>query len=545
MDVPPEEYLSSSVRIPLRDGIELAVDYFLPSASVPFPTLVELTPYGRGEKAPNFRNEVGYWIRNDYAFVIAESRGTGDSGGEMTFLAREGQDGYDLIEWIAQQPWSNGRIGMRGASYSGWNQWYVAREQPPHLLCITPTESGARPMMEVPYANGAFTVAWGINWIGSLNLSSSLRKPIAIESEKWLKHRPLQTLDVYVTGHELRLYRDFLEHPTYDGFWRSIDFLPSDFQRIQIPSLAFTGWFDGTMTGTISHFQEAQNSALLHNDHFLIVGPYMHSTATDGGDDRLTGQFVSMVGDVSIPNYARLPAQNMTRLFFDWCLKNQSRPQWDPVKLFITGINRWVTYATFPPPEAQDHFLFLTRKHLQWDLPSKSTSDHYQYDPLNPLIIDIINRTYDRPIDISHLLGRQDMLIHTSAKLNDSLTVIGDVILELYVSSSVPDTDIVVQLMDVYPDGRSIKLGSKFSHQLRLRYRDGYDREVFMTPDTIYFVRIEMNAIGHTFLPGHQIRLAITSSFYPWLSANPNTGGLIATDTQPPGCSKSHILLFT
>ncbi|CAF1574557.1 unnamed protein product [Didymodactylos carnosus] len=138
-----------TTRASMRDGVELAIDYLVVSETGRFPAIVELTPYGRGIAAPNFRNEATYWREHGYAFVIADCRGTGDSQGEMVFFALEGKDGHGLIEWIARQPWSNGRVAMRGSSYSGTNQWFTAREQPPHLSCITPSATLWRPMQDV------------------------------------------------------------------------------------------------------------------------------------------------------------------------------------------------------------------------------------------------------------------------------------------------------------------------------------------------------------------------------------------------------------
>ncbi|CAF4191419.1 unnamed protein product [Rotaria sp. Silwood2] len=532
-----------TARVPMRDHVELTVDYFLVSSTDRYPAIVEITPYGRALQRPNFRNEASYWMKHDYAFIIADARGTGDSGGEFIFFSHEGKDGYDLIEWIARQPWSNGRVGMRGASYSGENQWYAARERPPHLLCITPSATPAGPMHEVPYVNGAFALSWSLNWIGSsLNIMKSSSVEAHPNPMTWLNHRPLRTLDVYAVGRELPLYRTFLDHPTYDDFWHQISFIPNDFARINIPTLSFTGWFDSTLTGTIEHYQNIRRFSSLKEDHFLIVGPYSHSTAPDGGYDYLTDEPVPNIGDIPVPKNGLLRARDMTRQFYEWCLKDKQRPNWQPIRIFLTGSNEWMTLNVFPPEHAYEKSLFLMSEghansitgdgRLQWELPVATVVDHYRYDPKDPLVIDMNKKPYELPVDINCLLYRNDVLVYTSEILNSSLTVIGNIIIELAFSSSARDTDLVIQLMDVMPDGSSIKLGSGFSSQLRLRYRDGFDREVLMTPGTTYFVSIDLNEIGHTFLPQHRIRLAVTSSFYPWLSANPNTGSPIATDTQ-------------
>lgn len=534
-----------TARAPLRDGVNVTLDYFLPSSEGRFPAIIEITPYGRGLTSPNFRNEASYWIEHEYVFVIADTRGTGDSEGDFIFSAKEGPDAYDLIEWIARQPWSNGRVGMRGASYSGANQWAAAREQPPHLSCITPSATPARPMNEVPYDNGVFSLRWAFGWISStLNI---VQPPIGQPNrdvKAWLKYRPLRTLDSYAVGRELALYREMLDHPTFDDYWRATDFSPDDFQQITIPTLAFTGWFDSTLKGTIEHFQSVQKSSPRRGAHFMFIGPYMHSNAVDGGYDYLTGDPTLFIGDFPISENGLLPAKEMTRSFYDWCLKDQQQPDFQPVKMFVTGSDRWMTRETFPPPESRQRSLYVTSNgrangingdgRLQWDLPSITMTDRYRYDPSDPVIIDMDKRPYDLPIDVNPILDRQDVLVYTTDTLTEALTVVGDVSFDLYVTTSARDTDFIMELMDVLPDGRSIKLGSRVSAQLRLRYRNGFEREILATPGTMYQIKTELGAIGHTFLPGHRIRFALTSSLFPWFSANPNTGNPIATDMQPP-----------
>lgn len=542
-----------TVRVPMRDGVELAVDYFIASATEQYPAVVELTPYSRISNRPNFRNEAEYWMEHGYAFIIADARGTGDSEGDFIFFTMEGKDGYDLVEWIARQPWSTGRVGMRGASYSGENQWSTAREKPPHLSCITPSSTPSGPMHIVPYDQGAFGLYWALNWVGlSLNINYSSPIDPHPDPKLWLNQRPLRTLDVYAIGRELPLYRTFIDHPTYDDFWRLIDFTADDFAKVDVPTLAFTGWFDSTLTGTIEHYQGVVQYSSRKSDHFLIVGPYTHATAVDGGYDYMTDLPVQYVGDIPVPENGLLRARNMTRQFYDWCLKDQPRPDWDPVQLFPMWSNGWIKSNVFPLEQAHAVTLFLTSDgdangiegngRLQWTAYDTPGSDHFVYDPTDPVFVDVENKSYEYPVDINRILDRNDVLVYTTEALEKPLTVIGDVVVELMFSSSAQDTDLVVQLMDVMPDGRSIKLGAGFSSQLRLRYRDGFENETLLTPGSNYSISISRNLIGHTFLPQHRVRLAITSSFYPWLSANPNTGNPIGTDIQPPLVANQTVL---
>ncbi|UJR12173.1 hypothetical protein I4U23_016350 [Adineta vaga] len=538
------EFLTTKVM--MRDGIKITIDYISPPLNKRFPVILELTPYGRGPLSINYRYEGQYWLNLGYIFVIGDCRGTGDSEGQMSFFQNEGKDGYDLIEWISNQTWSNGRIGMRGSSYTGTNQWFIAREQPPHLYCITPSATIGRPMEDIPYLNGAFALNWAIDWIGK---RVNIKWPFVTNEthwnpRTWLKHRTIRTLDVYVTGRELSLYREFLDHPTYDDYWRSIDFKLEDFSKIKIPSLSFSGWFDGTLYGTIWRFKQIHHLFSDLNKHFLIVGPYTHGNAPDGGYDFSTGLPMLTVGDISLERNSLLPGLNMTEEFFNWCLKDGPKPVWKPVRFYITGSNRWMTRETFPPPLAHQKSLFLGSNghansiygdgYLQWEYSSISLSDHYLFDPNNPLIISDYEKPLSLPVDMTPLLNRDDILVYTSKPLKKSVTVVGDINVELKISSTAKDTDFIIHLMDVMPDGKSIKLGSRNANQLRTRYRNGYDKEILMISNETYLINIELHEIGHTFLYDHRIRLSITSSFYPWININSNTGYSIGLDTQSP-----------
>lgn len=531
--------------VSMRDGVKLAVDYFIDSKTEKYPVILELTPYGRGPKGVNYRYEAPFWYKNGYLFVIGDCRGTGDSEGEMAFFRHEGEDGYDLINWIANQSWSNGRVGMRGSSYTGTNQWFIAKEQSPYLSCITPSATIAQPLQDIPYLNGAFAVGWAITWINnSLNIPKVPVNESHPNPSSWLSHHPLETLDQYATGRTFSLYRTFLAHPTYDDYWRSFDFTTDDFARIKIPALAFTGWFDGTLPGTIWRFQQTRRYSPRRDDQFVIIGPYTHTNAPDGGYDFQTGKPMKTVGDLPVPSNALLPGLNMTHQFFDWCLKDGPRPQWNPARIYVTGSDQWMTRDIFPPPEAYEQSLYLTSNGhantvhgdglLQWNQSDVNTTDSYRYDPRNPVRSDLMNKSVTLPVDINPYLNQDDILVYTTEPLTKSVTIIGDLIVELVVSSTARDTDFVIEIMDVMTDGRSIKFGCKSAGQLRARYRDGLDRQVLMSPNETYRIEITLHAIGHTFLPNHRIRLAITSSFFPWISANPNTGQPIASDTQTP-----------
>ncbi|RNA22095.1 hydrolase [Brachionus plicatilis] len=524
----------------MRDGVKLAVDFYSVNQGK-YPAILKITPYGRKLEV-EYRPEAEYWFSQGYVFVIADSRGSGDSEGEFEFFANEGEDGYDLIEWISKQSWCNSQIAMIGHSYSGTNQWFIAAQQPPSLKCITPSATYGRPLEHPPYEN-ALSIEWCLYWIGKIaKLKNNSMSWVNEDPSVWLKYKPLNTLDEFATGRVLPLFRKFLQHPTLDSFWEKIIIKPEEYSKINVPSLAFTGWYDGTLYGTVMRFREASLYSPNKNDHFIVIGPYMHNNAADGGYDFKTGKPAAKIGDIILDENVHLPGLNMTREFFDWCLKNKTRPNWDKSRLYITGSNKWVHGSFLIQDNYEDLYLYLSSLEgansfsgdgkLSFDEPDFG-KDSFDYDPNEPVRSDVDSRIFE-PIDLNFYLNRSDFLVFTSDAIEKPITILGQVNLELTFSSNVRDTDFVAYLMDVQPDGRSIKLSSMGANQMRTRYREGFDKEVLLEKDKMYNLTIKMHEMGHTFQPGHRVRLAITSSFYPYISANPNTGNPIESDTSPP-----------
>ena len=548
--------LQINVRIPLRDGVTLAADVATPGVPSRSPTILELTPYGRGPEGVNYRNELEYWVEHGYSFVIVDSRGQGDSDGEFEFLAGAGSDAHDVIAWIGEQAWSDGRVSMRGSSYTGSNQLYAASQRPPYLRCITPSATAKGPLDDLPYQGGAFRFDWALTWPSALS-DSGVQLPAAIEWWDLLGHRPLMTADEVVFGAPLALYRRFLEHPPMDDHWRRIQLTEADYSRIAVPSLSFSGWFDGTLSGTLAHYQGMRQHSLAVDRHFLIIGPWEHMTAPDGGYSYQTGVPVRRVGDLELPEHAFLPGQEITRQFIDWCAKSEGEFALPPVKIYLTGSHRWLELADYPPPEVSVRPLFLHSAGdangvrgdgaLRWEIPGDQPADEFVYDPLNPFPSGLRDADgawhslASKPVDISAFLDRPDVLTYVTEPLTDPVSVAGNVSLVLWASSDSLDTDFSSLIEDVGPDGAAIKLGPKFGGQIRARFRHGHDREEALVPGEATELRIDYADIGHTFLRGHRVRISITSSAYPWIFPNPNTGNPVATDGDPPRQARQRV----
>lgn len=558
--MPPHTVLRelNAVSIPLRDGVELAGDCFIGDGTQPLPAILELTPYGRGRDRPNFSGEAGYWVRHGYAFVIVECRGSGDSQGELRFAVGDGgdgEDGYDVVEWIARQPWCNGRVGMRGASYTGTNQWQVARQRPPSLKAIVPNATG-HGADDVVYDGGIFHFNWALTWPASV-AGSGVSMTAAPRWAAGLGQRPLREADVAVIGQDSRWYRHFLDHPPGDSaYWAASHYSADDYAAMQVPALAFTGWYDGTLRGTLAHDRGARATSR-HPVH-LIVGPWEHSNCSEGGYNYFDGKPVDQIGDALLPPQAFLPGLAITRSFYDAYLKGHGGFEQPPVQLYVTGSERWIHADAWPPAEAQPRRLHLHSAgranglggdgRLDWAVPQAEPPDSYIYDPMQPAfntLSDLPGAPPNLPhhrVDMAPLIDRPDVLVYLSDALAERLTVVGDVMLVLHIRSDAPDTDFIARLEDVAPDGRAQRLGSREVAQAQVRWREGFDREVFLRPGEVASLTLRFGGLGHSFLAGHRLRLSVTSSAYPRMSPNPNTGGQIADDTQLPRVARQHVL---
>jgi len=524
--LPAQVRTKFGVLIPMRDGVRLAADIWLPEANGRYPVLVARTPYMKTGLGLN--QWATYFAKRGYVFVIQDTRGRGDSEGRFNFLFPEGKDGFDTIEWLARQPWSNGRVGTLGLSYLGSVQWLAAREHPPHLVCMAPTAAAGRWFEEIPWSGGAFLHAFALNWLNQ-TAGRAEQSPNG-ETANWTKvlaHRPLLTADS-VFGRSMPMYREWLTHSTSDAYWNRLRFTPKDFAGITIPTLTTTGWYDGDQPGALFYWRGVMTNRASADRHFLVVGPWRHIETFRGGSVK--------VGDTEFSAESVIDTKAVHLAFFDWCLKNESERFDAPrARVYVTGANVWRTFDSYPPAGAAPRTLYLTSGgkantsagdgKLVWDT-SDSPPDRFSFDPKNPVPDDMESWGVDR----QSTQKRSDVLVYTSDALTEPVDVIGSVVVNLQAASDARDTDFTAALTDVLPDGRAISLGP-FVGIRRARYRNGYTSEQLLTPGKVENFRIELFDIAHSFAPGHRIRLEISSSASPLYNPNQNTGNPVATDT--------------
>lgn len=511
--------------IPMRDGVKLSANVYLPAREhVRFPTVLERTPYGKGvEITPNWQA----FVERGYAVVAQDVRGRYESEGEFEPLRQEGPDGYDTIEWIARQPWSDGKVGMIGGSYRGIVQWKAALLGNPHLKAIFPVVSGADEYRDRFYSTGgAVKLGHRLGWM-SENLKAPGFRP---DFSKFVLHLPLRTADVAATGWTSTLWRDLLAHPTYDSFWRGLSVL-EHLDRIKIPVFAIGGWYDNFAESDLAAYARLRQISGLNR---VLIGPWPHN---------MSYKFEG----VDFGSEAGAPVRALQLEWFDQWLMGKDTPlvSEPPVQIFVMGANKWREDREWPPRDARPRRFYLESggraNTLEGDgsllerLPARGAEDHFVFDPRNPAptrggAVCCNPKVFPwGPMDQRPVEKRQDVLVYSTAPLRQDTEVIGPVEVVLYVATSAKDTDFSAKLVDVFPDGYARNLTDGL---LRLRYRNSLERAELAKPGQVYRVTIDAGVTSNVFLKGHRIRIEVSSSNFPRFDRNPNTGGPLAEETK-------------
>lgn len=524
-----------NVMSPTRDGTSLANDIVRPAAPGRYPVLFFRTPYG---KARLGYDEAAWYAERGYAVVTQDTRGRYDSDGKWSLLIHEANDGRDSHEWLARQPWSNGRIVTQGASYDGIVQWLAAKDPHPALRGMISVVSPADLYRSASYGGGAFSLAQ--NTIYASLMDGRVMHERDLEFISWpavFAHLPVVNAPS-VAGRDVEWYRELVRHPTRDGFWESLSW-ENSYELWDFPVFNAGGWFDtfNASGGTIDAFLKLRqrSSAAARGGHRLIMGPWAH-------------QFSRPPGEVDFGPAAKLDLRAMYLRWMDHYIKGeQNGAEKDaPVKVFTMGENRWHDYSDWPPPGVSYRSFYLRSGGLAntsagdgWLSTERGggseSPDRYTYDPADPVpTVGGATCCWSKivpfgAVDQRPLEDRQDVLVYSTPPLTEDLRVTGPVTIRLWVSSSAPDTDFVARLIDVAPDGFAMNLADGI---LRTRYRDSFEKPTFMQPDQAYEITIPLGATSNLFRKGHRIRLHVTSSNFPRFSRNTNTGAQPEVDTR-------------
>lgn len=509
-------------RVPMRDGVELSADVYLPpGGGSAWPAIVQRTPYDNNDDL--WVGIARFFAGHGYAFVTQDVRGRGDSDGKFVPFANEGPDGYDTIEWVATQPWCDGKVGMIGGSYGGYVQWAAAKERPPHLAAIAASASGGRWGEELPFRFGAITpfAFWWLNIVGGRTVQKT-----QADWPRLFKHRPLRDIDVAL-GRTNTAWREWLAHDTFDDYWQRMSLI-GHFQHIAVPALHVTGWFDNDQWGALHFWHGMVTESPAAERQWLLVGPWDH-----GGTRRPAQQY----GGLDFGPESVVDTDAVHLRFFDYWLKGEQNglDTDQRVKSFAMGANEWSEHASWPPPGTRGRPFYLHSGGNANTLVGDGTlsaegpagdepADHYSYDPDDPTpTAPTVEAMFgdEFSLDIDWRLRRDDVLVYTSEPLEAELEVSGHPFVVLYAESDCPDTDWHVGLCDVDLEGRSVELTNGC---MRAAYRGG----LFASPEPIesgqvYEYRIELLAISHVWRQGHRLRVTLASANWPFFARNPNT----------------------
>lgn len=516
-------------RIPMRDGVELSADIWLPTTHETYPAILIRTPYvkARGRLLP-FAYPL---VERGYVVLIQDVRGRGDSDG--TFLAGgEGNDGYDSIEWIATQAWSNGNICTMGGSYLAAVQWAAARKKPPHLRCMASTATAG--MHSLMYVGGAVS-SFMLQWTNMISARMDQREIVAkLNWNTVLGHRPLLTLDENM-GRSMPLYQKVLtsRDPAYDFVTETV-LDEEDYRSINLPVLHTTGWFDIALFGASQAWSGMAEHSPAKDEQFLLIGPWDHRQTIFMAKEHRMGE-MEFSPEVSVNFIAE-----HTRFFDRYLKKTSANFDVSRARVYMTGSNQWRNFDAYPPKLSKERRLYLHSDgsanslngdgSLGWELPNNEPADSFSFDPQKPVPASM--GKMQPAEDQRSIENRSDVLVYTGEVLKESLEIIGTVSVELFAASDAKDTDFTAKLIDVYPDGRAVRLGPLNTGVIRARFRNGFGAEELLSPGKVEKYEISLFETGHTFLPGHRLRVEISSSAYPQILPNQNTGNPVETDTE-------------
>ena len=537
---------AGTFMVPTRDGEQLATDVYLPTGTkeTRFPTVLVRTPYGKGKDKEQYYR----FLQRGYAVVVQDTRGREDSTGEWRPEYYEIEDGDDTLNWIAAQPFSDGQVSMTGGSYLGYVQWAAAASGNPHLKAMLSNVCAGSAFIDIPRRGGCFNsgmLAWAF-----MMTEKRLRADL-VAQDNWdeiLDIRPLNQIPKQALGHEVPFLEKWLEHTDMDDFWERGNW-SKRYKGGQVPALIMSGWFDDNGMGTTEALDLVKSWE--KGTWKAVLGPWKHSGNAQYDLHALR------LGD----NALRYDMDILCMKWLEHFLKGVENgiEKTAAVEYYTIGENQWKTAESWPVGTSERKMFYLDGGDMSLGqessargtgescghgvlsdtLPKTSGAEDYVYDPDHPSvhIIDMSENELEVPEDYTDEEKRADMLSFSTPVLTEPLTVTGDMQAELYVSCDCPDTDFVVRVTDVDENGHSVKLADGV---IGAKYRNGFEHPEYMEPGEIYKITIRTTKLSNTFLPGHRMRVTITSSAKNFIFPNSNTKDGFNSKTR----QKAHITIY-
>lgn len=559
--------VDQKVMMPMRDGIRLATDIFRPKGDKKVPVIFSKTPYnfnswGDGEQRNGTYQSALEAVKRGYAYVVQNERGRYFSEGDWDILGPPTTDGYDAVDWLSKQSWCNGKVAPIGCSSTAEWQMAVVGLNHPALTTFIPQSFGAGvgrvgKFYEQGnwYRGGAGQMLFTA-WL--FGVQNDVIRPMfpkdatqeqlirasrsfdldperaRIDWSKGLAHLPIQDIIKNANG-PVGVYEKMIRRKPNDPDWYKGG-LYHDNMPIERPGFWFVSWYDVSSSPNIALYNHVRATAKdpnVRNNQYLVIAPVLHCSYKRATENTIVGE--RSVGD------ARLNYDELTYGWFDYWLKGEQNgilTKMPKVQYYTMGLNKWQSSEVWPPINAQMTTYFLNSGgkanslygdgKLSTTAPAKDAPDAFAYDPQNPVpsyggnVCCTGNAVQGGAFDQQKMETRNDILVYTTEPLAEGVEVSGFIETTLYVSSDVKDTDFTIKLIDVYPDGKAYNLDETIQ---RVRYREGYEKEVFMEKGKVYKLELSAMSTSNFFEKGHRIRIEISSSNFPRFDRNMNTGG--------------------
>ena len=560
--------IDQRVMMPMRDGIRLCTDIYRPKTEEPVPIIFSRTPYNfnswvDGEHRTRTMKRALAAVKRGYAYVVQNERGRYFSEGEWDILGVPLTDGYDAFSWMKNQPWSNGKIGTLGCSSTAeWQMAVAALDHPAHAAMVPQGfgagvgrvgkyyeqgnwyRGGAQQMLFTAWLYGVEhdkfkpRIPAGATQEDLIRISRfydlAPENP-KVDMSEALKHLPVKDILQNIHG-KREIYDKMIMRKPNDPDWYSGGLYHDD-MPFGVPSFWFASWYDVSISPNLELFNYVRKNGVdkeVRDNQYLVIAPTLHCAYTRATEETIVGE--RNVGD------ARLNYDDLVYGWFDHWLKGERNgflEELPRVQYYTMGMNKWQTAESWPPENVEMTTFYLSSKGrantrngdgrlVNTPLKSKGQADAFTYDPMDPVpsyggnVCCTGNAIKGGAYDQQDMELRDDILVYTSDPLEEGIEVSGFIESTLYVSSDVKDTDFTIKLIDVYPDGRAYNLDETIQ---RARYREGYDKEVFMEEGEVYKLELTPMSTSNYFDKGHRIRLEISSSNFPRFTRNLNTGG--------------------
>jgi uncharacterized protein len=533
----PRVDMQWAVGIPLRDGVKLNATVFTAHGQKePLPVIFTFTPY----VGDSYTDRAMYFAKHGYVYALVDVRGRGNSGGEFEPFVNEGRDGYDVVEWLAKQPYCNGKVTMWGGSYAGFDQWTVLKEFPPHLATIVPA-AAAHPGVDFPFQYnifGPYDLQWltftsGVTGNGSLFGSSSFWGSKA--REMYMSHSAFQDFDKLV-GNLSTVFQKWLKHPTPDAYYDAMVPSPEQYKKMSVPILTITGHYDGDQPGAFTFYTRHMQygTAEAKANHYLIIGPWDHpGTRTPKAE----------VGGLKFGQASLLDLNKLHTEWYDWAMKGGPRPQFlkKRVAYYVVGAEEWKYADSLESISNTKKILYVHSAGAAGDIfhsgnlaetPSGgAASDSWTYDPLDTR--PGAAEPDDEPNGLTsqravvNLFG--EGVVYHSEPFGEAAEISGFAKLTVWLQMDVPDTDLEADLYEILPDGGSVALTGA---TMRARYRESR-REARPVPagKVEKYVFDNFTFFSRQVSKGSRLRLVMRSINSTGAEKNYNSGGVVVAET--------------